>query len=114
MTIESFFSPDGILGNKLQHYSYREDQEKMAALVEKAFDECVPCVVEAGTGIGKSFAYLFPAFHLLSKDSDSRVVVATSTIPLQKQLYDKDIPFLIDALGMSPSVAILFGRANYL
>lgn len=114
MTIESFFSPDGILGNKLQHYSYREDQEKMAALVEKAFEECVPCVVEAGTGIGKSFAYLFPAFLLLSKDSDSRVVVATSTIPLQKQLYDKDIPFLIDALGMSPSVAILFGRANYL
>ncbi|MGN1163921.1 MAG: ATP-dependent DNA helicase, partial [Candidatus Ornithospirochaeta sp.] len=86
----------------------------MANLVEEAFSSSLPAVVEAGTGIGKSFAYLVPSFLLLSEDPDARVVVATSTIPLQKQLFDKDIPFLEDALAASPSVSILYGRGNYL
>ena len=114
MRTEDVFSPFGILKKKLKQYSYREDQEKMANLVEEAFSSSTPAVVEAGTGIGKSFAYLVPSFLLLSQDPDARVVVATSTIPLQKQLYDKDIPFLEDALSMSPSVSILYGRGNYL
>lgn len=114
MTIEDVFSPFGILKNKLGAYTYREDQENMAALVETAFEKGVPAVIEAGTGIGKSFAYLVPAFLLLKRDEDARVIVATSTIPLQKQLFDKDVPFLMDILSFSPSVAILYGRANYL
>ena len=65
MTIEDVFSPFGILKKKLGLYTYREDQEKMAVLVETAFENGVPAVVEAGTGIGKSFAYLVPAFLLL-------------------------------------------------
>ena len=114
MTIEDVFSPFGILKDKLGQYTYREDQEKMATLVETAFENGVPAVIEAGTGIGKSFAYLVPSFLLLKRDPDARVIVATSTIPLQKQLYDKDVPFLVDALSMDPKVAILYGRANYL
>lgn len=114
MTIEDVFSPFGLLKNKLGQYTYREDQEKMASLVETAFEEGRACVVEAGTGIGKSFAYLVPAFLLLERDMDAKVIVATSTIPLQKQLYDKDVPFLMDALSIKPRVAILYGRANYL
>ena len=114
MTIEDVFSPFGILKKKLGLYTYREDQEKMASLVESAFERGVPAVVEAGTGIGKSFAYLVPAFLLLERDGDAKVIVATSTIPLQKQLFDKDIPFLMEALGIKPKVAILYGRANYL
>lgn len=114
MKSEDVFSPFGILKNRLEKYSYREDQEKMAALVEEAFENSLPAVVEAGTGIGKSFAYLVPSFLLLERDQDARVVVATSTIPLQKQLFDKDIPFLEDALSLHPSVAILYGRSNYI
>lgn len=114
MTTEDVFSPFGILKEKLGQYTYREDQEKMAALVEEAFENGLPAVIEAGTGIGKSFAYLVPAFLLLERDSEATVVVATSTIPLQKQLYDKDIPFLKSALSKEPSVAILYGRGNYL
>ena len=114
MTIEDVFSPFGILKDKLGQYTYREDQEKMATLVETAFENGVPAVIEAGTGIGKSFAYLVPSFLLLKRDPDARVIVATSTIPLQKQLYDKDVPFLVDALSLDPKVAILYGRANYL
>ena len=114
MTIEDVFSPFGILKKKLGLYKYREDQEQMALLVESAFEKGVPAVIEAGTGIGKSFAYLVPAFLLLERDEDARVIVATSTIPLQKQLFDKDVPFLMNALSIMPMVAILYGRANYL
>ena len=114
MTIEDVFSPFGILKKKLGLYKYREDQEQMALLVESAIEKGVPAVIEAGTGIGKSFAYLVPAFLLLERDEDARVIVATSTIPLQKQLFDKDVPFLMNALSIMPKVAILYGRANYL
>ena len=74
MTIEDVFSPFGLLKNKLGQYTYREDQEKMASLVETAFEEGRACVVEAGTGIGKSFAYLVPAFLLLERDMDAKVI----------------------------------------
>lgn len=113
MRSEDIFSPFGLLGKSFPSFSYREGQEEMAKKVEKAFEEGRGCLIEAGTGIGKSFAYLVPAFLLTEDDPDSRVVVATSTITLQKQLFDKDIPFLAAMLGIENRSAILYGRSNY-
>ena len=114
MTSEDIFSPFGLLKKSFPVFSYREGQEEMAKKVEKAFLKRHGCLIEAGTGIGKSFAYLVPAFLLTAEDPDSRVVVATSTITLQKQLFDKDIPFLSGLLGIENKSAILYGRSNYI
>lgn len=114
MTSEDIFSPFGLLKKSFPSFSYREGQEEMAKKVEKAFEEERGCLIEAGTGIGKSFAYLVPAFLLTENDPDARVVVATSTITLQKQLFDKDIPFLSGLLGIPVRSAILYGRSNYI
>ncbi len=114
MTSEDIFSPFGMLKKSFPSFSYRAGQEEMAKKVEKAFEEEKGCLIEAGTGIGKSFAYLVPAILLTENDPDTRVVVATSTITLQKQLFDKDIPFLSGMLGISLRAAILYGRSNYI
>ena len=78
----------------------------------KAFSEGRHAVIEAGTGTGKSFAYLAPIMASLAEDKSRRFVVATSTIPLEKQLYEKDIPFLKEALSSDIEVAVLYGRAG--
>ncbi len=114
MTSEDIFSPFGMLKKSFPSFSYRAGQEEMAKKVEKAFEEEKGCLIEAGTGIGKSFAYLVPAILLTENDPDTRVVVATSTITLQKQLFDKDIPFLSGMLGIPLRAAILYGRSNYI
>ncbi len=114
MTSEDIFSPFGLLKKKFPSFNYREGQEEMAKKVEKAFTSGTGAIIEAGTGIGKSFAYLVPAFLLIASNPDIKVVIATSTITLQKQLYDKDIPFLLDALHMEDRSAILYGRSNYI
>lgn len=114
MTSEDIFSPFGLLKRRLDNFSYREGQEEMAKKVERAFNENKGCLIEAGTGIGKSFAYLVPALLLTKKDPDVRVVIATSTTTLQKQLFDKDIPFLSSVLNINASAQVLYGRSNYI
>lgn len=114
MTSEDIFSPFGLLKEKLPSFSYREGQEEMAKKVEKAYRENRGCIIEAGTGIGKSFAYLVPALLLTQDDVDAKVVIATSTITLQKQLYEKDLPFLTSLLGIEDKSSILYGRNNYI
>ena len=114
MNIESVFSPGGELDSVLPSYSFRSGQLEMARLVDEAIGEGKHLVVEAGTGIGKSFAYLAPIFLRAAADDGSAYVIATSTITLEKQLYDKDIPILKKALGLDIETAILFGRSNYL
>ena len=114
MDIQSIFSPGGELDSALPSYSFRDGQLEMAELVEKAIDEHKHLVAEAGTGIGKSFAYLAPVFLAAMNDESSAYIVSTSTITLEKQLYDKDIPLMKKALGCDVSTAILFGRSNYL
>ncbi len=114
MKSEDVFSPFGLLKNTFPEYSYRPGQEDMAVKVETAFREKRGAIIEAGTGIGKSFAYLVPSFLLVSGDPDVRVVISTSTITLQKQLYDKDIPFLKNILKSDVKTAILYGRSNYI
>lgn len=97
--------------------SERSGQQEMAAAVARAFATDEHLVVQAGTGTGKSLAYLVPAIvHAL--DDDSPVVVSTATIALQRQLVDRDLPRLVDALADAlprrPRFALLKGRRNYL
>lgn len=97
--------------------SEREGQQQMAAAVAQAFDTGRHLVVQAGTGTGKSLAYLVPAIVHALRD-DSPVVVSTATIALQRQLVDRDLPRLIDSLAAAlprrPQFALLKGRRNYL
>ncbi|MDY5930471.1 MAG: ATP-dependent DNA helicase [Candidatus Ornithospirochaeta sp.] len=114
MDIDSIFSPGGALDSALDSYSFREDQLEMSRLVEDAMEKGENAAIEAGTGIGKSFAYLAPVILRLMRDTSKRAVIATSTLTLEKQLYDKDIPLLLEALGVEMDSSILFGRTNYL
>ena len=89
-------------------YEFRKGQLEMAQAVERALDEKSHLIVEAGTGTGKTLAYLLPALR-----SGRRVIISTGTKNLQEQLYFKDIPFLESLLGPL-SVCYMKGRANYL
>ncbi len=86
----------------------------MALLVSQAYEQQAIAAIEAGTGIGKSFAYLVPALMQALENPEERTVIATATINLQKQLFEKDIPQLFKALGVSCPVALVVGRGNYL
>lgn len=110
---ESFFAPSGILSQVKLDFQYRAQQVEMLDCIKQAFDTDKHALIEAGTGTGKSFAYLVPAL-LWSFEHDARVVVATGTINLQEQLYHVDLPFLKKALGYSFATAIAKGRGNYL
>lgn len=93
----------------LPGHEVRQAQRSMAHEVRGVLAEGGHLVVEAGTGSGKSFAYLLPALH-----AGKRVVVATHTIPLQEQIIEKDLPFLLEATGSVATVALAKGRGNYL
>jgi len=103
------FGPKGWLATRHPHYEYRPGQLKMAQAVEAAFRERRHLLVEAGTGTGKTLAYLIPAIA-----SGQRVVISTGTKNLQDQLYTKDIPFLAQHLEQPLRVCYMKGRANYL
>ena len=112
--IEEIFDAGGLLFQHFPLYEYREGQLLMAEMIRRSYEEDAIAVIEAGTGIGKSFAYLAVAlFHALQNPNE-RSVIATSTINLQRQLVDKDIPTLFAALDRGCSVALAVGRANYL
>jgi ATP-dependent DNA helicase DinG len=107
-TLHEFFSPGGILARSTLPYEYRPGQLEMAKSVERALEERRHLIVEAGTGTGKTLAYLLPALR-----TGRRVIVSTGTKALQDQLYFRDIPFLETLLG-SLRVCYMKGRANYL
>jgi DNA polymerase III subunit epsilon len=111
--VQAAFSPGGMLSNALSGYESRPGQIKMARAVAKALTERLHLIVEAGTGTGKSFAYLLPAVEYAVANG-RRVVVSTNTINLQEQLFFKDIPLLRRALGIDFRAAVLKGRGNYL
>src|SRR2546430_17654557 len=93
-TLESILGPDGAIARRLgERYEHRPQQLEMATAVEEAFANGHHLLVEAGTGVGKSFAYLLPAIDFAVKNK-KRVVISTHTISLQEQLIDKDIPLL--------------------
>ena len=107
-TLHEFFSPGGILARSPLPYEYRPGQLEMAKAVERALTERRHLIVEAGTGTGKTLAYLLPALR-----TGQRVIVSTGTKALQDQLFFRDIPFLETLLG-DLQVCYMKGRANYL
>ncbi len=107
--VETAFLPGGSLSRAESRFVSREGQTRMAVAVAKAIKESRILVVEASTGVGKTFSYLVPA--LLSGES---VMVSTATKALQDQLFSKDLPRLVEALGISVRTALLKGRASYL
>jgi DNA polymerase-3 subunit epsilon/ATP-dependent DNA helicase DinG len=105
--------PNGNVARSLSGYEDRPAQRRMLAAVAMALNEGDTLLVEAGTGTGKSLAYLLPALRF-SVDNGMRVVVSTNTINLQDQLLDKDVPDLLRATGLPARVSVLKGRSNYL
>jgi len=106
--LETIFSPTGALARSVPDFRARPFQLEMARAVAEAIAEKQVLVAEAGTGTGKTFAYLVPALL-----TGGKVILSTGTKTLQDQLFDRDIPMVRDALGISVTVAVLKGRANY-
>ncbi len=107
-SLHEFFTPGGILARSGLPYEFRSGQLKMAQAVERALTAGQHLIVEAGTGTGKTLAYLLPALRM-----GQRVIVSTGTKNLQEQLYFRDLPFLESLLGPL-RVCYMKGRANYL
>lgn len=105
-------APEGAVGRRLDGFELRPQQIEMAGAVQKAMDEKRHLLVEAGTGVGKSFAYLIPAIQRIV-DHNERVVAVTNTINLQEQLIDKDIPLLNAVIPEEFSAVLVKGRGNY-
>jgi ATP-dependent DNA helicase DinG len=110
--VEAIFSPTGIL-SKAKNFEYRPQQQQMAVAVAKALQNREHLAVEAGTGVGKSLAYLIPAI-LFAVAQKKKAVVSTHTINLQEQLTEKDLPMLAQISPVKFSFSMLKGRANYL
>src|SRR5512135_3404085 len=106
--LDAIFHDGGLLSQVTSGYRLRPQQLEMACKVKEAIDGHTVLVAEAGTGTGKTFAYLIPALL-----SGGKVIVSTGTKTLQDQLFQKDIPAVRDALKVPVTVAILKGRANY-
>ncbi|HEV3115901.1 MAG TPA: helicase C-terminal domain-containing protein [Gemmataceae bacterium] len=113
MSVAAILGPGGAIAQKLRNYEARPQQLQMAERVAEAMDKAHHLLVEAGTGVGKSFAYLVPAVLAAAGDPEFRVVVSTHTISLQEQLIHKDIPFLRQVLPDFKAVLVK-GRSNYL
>ena len=114
--LHDFFSPGGILSRSTLAFEHRRGQYEMARAIESAFKDKRHLIVEAGTGTGKTLAYLLPALRL-ARQRNQRVIISTGTKNLQEQLYFKDIPFLESVLGETYGplkVCYMKGRANYL
>ena len=114
MNPAAILAPDGLISAKLPGYEHRPQQLRMAELVGRAFADKKHLIVEAGTGLGKSFAYLVPAIEMVRDQSDKRVVISTHTIALQEQLIEKDIPFLKKVFPHDFKAVLVKGRSNYL
>ncbi|HVS83275.1 MAG TPA: DEAD/DEAH box helicase, partial [Pyrinomonadaceae bacterium] len=110
--MQEIFGPDGLISKAHPEYEHRPGQIEMAEAVLRAFEQKHHLIVEAGTGTGKTLAYLVPAIAAAC-GSGARVVISTGTKNLQEQLIDKDIPFLHDVLPKEFRAAVMKGRNNY-
>lgn len=112
VALEKIFGKEGLLAQGHEGYEYREGQVRMAEAVTSALEKGRHLVVEAGTGTGKTLAYLIPAIaHAIAKRQ--RVIISTGTKALQEQLMEKDIPFLQKVLPKKFVAAYMKGRSNY-
>src|SRR5438876_1014834 len=107
--MQDFFGPSGVLEQRLEDYEFRPSQVRMAEAVHRALEEQNHVIIEAGTGTGKTLAYLLPALL-----HGRRILVSTGTKTLQDQIFYKDIPLLENVLGRPIRAAYLKGRNNYL
>jgi ATP-dependent DNA helicase DinG len=107
--IQHIFEEQGLLAKNLPYYEFRQGQVEMSAAVAEPFRHHQHLIVEAGTGVGKTLAYLIPALL-----SGVKTVVSTGTKNLQEQLFFKDVPFLREHLLNEVSAVYMKGRANYL
>src|SRR5947207_12490860 len=110
--MHSIFGPDGLIAKAHPEYEHRPGQIDMAEAVLRAFEQKHHLIVEAGTGTGKTLAYLVPAIAAAC-GSGARIVISTGTKNLQEQLMDKDIPFLQEVLPAKFRAAVMKGRNNY-
>ncbi len=108
------FDAEGLLSQRFAGYEYRDGQLEMALLIRRAYEENAIAAIEAGTGIGKSFAYLVPAVLWAIEHPEERTVIATATINLQNQLFDKDLEQLFTIMNQRCPIALVMGRRNYL
>jgi ATP-dependent DNA helicase DinG len=111
-SLHDFFSPGGVLSRSSLAFEHRKGQYEMARAIEQAFSDKRHLIVEAGTGTGKTLAYLLPALRL-ARERQQRVIISTGTKNLQEQLFFKDVPFLESVLGPL-KVCYMKGRGNYL
>src|ERR1700723_2134266 len=109
VTIEDIFGAGGLLEKSHPGYEFRSSQLEMAKMVDEAFQKRQHAIIEAGTGTGKTLAYLIPAIR-----SGRRVVISTATKSLQEQLFNKDVPFLQKHFAPSLKAALMKGRNNFL
>lgn len=110
--VRTIFSESGLL-SKAKNFEFRPEQQEMAVAVAQALEEDRHLVVEAGTGVGKSLAYLVPSI-LFALEQRKKAIISTQTINLQEQLLYKDIPILKKVLPVEFEAALLKGRQNYL
>lgn len=111
--ILSIIMPNGLLSHALNGFESRQEQQKMLENIVDAYNLNKIALIEAGTGTGKSIAYLLPAIMWAIKQKE-RTVISTNTINLQEQLFEKDIPLLLNALKVNIKVVIVKGMSNYL
>ena len=111
--LKEILAPGGTVSKSLSGFEPRPQQVEMACAVQKALLDGRRLAVEAGTGVGKSFAYLIPAADLVSRGA-GKIIVSTFTITLQEQLINKDIPFLQDCMTQQFNAVLAKGRGNYL
>jgi ATP-dependent DNA helicase DinG len=109
VTIEGIFGTGGLLESRHPGYEFRSSQLAMAEIVDEAFQKHQHAIIEAGTGTGKTLAYLIPAIR-----SGRRVVISTATKSLQEQLFSKDVPFLQKHFAPNLKAALMKGRNNFL
>src|ERR1700752_884633 len=109
ITIEQIFGSRGLLEKSHPGYEFRASQLEMARIADEAFQKKQHVVIEAGTGTGKTLAYLIPAIR-----SGHKVVISTATKSLQEQIFQKDIPFLQKHFAPNLKAALMKGRSNFL
>ncbi len=112
-TIDKILSPKGLLSKQFQSYEFREEQSEMSHTIQSAIETSKHCLVEAGTGVGKTLAYLIPA--VIAAKQGKVTVISTHTISLQSQLMEKDIPLVQSIFpDIELKAVVMKGRSNYL
>ncbi|NOY64828.1 MAG: DEAD/DEAH box helicase, partial [Nitrospirae bacterium] len=112
--MKQYFAPEGLLKDVFHSYEYRGEQLSMAEAVMRSIDEEKALIVEAGTGVGKSMAYLIPICSAVLQGLIQRAIVSTYTKALQRQLVEKDLPLIKEKLMPEITYRLCLGSENYL